>query len=55
MPRHRRIHGVLLLLWVILAVPTFLLWREALEWITFMSWYAIVAAHWAAYEATEKR
>lgn len=48
---HRRTHGILLVLWVLLALPTFLLWRDSVPWVVFMSWYAIVASHWAAFEA----
>lgn len=37
--------------WALLAVPTVLWWRNSLFWVAFMSLYANIASHWAAYQA----
>lgn len=46
----RKLHLVLTLVWASLAIPTVLLWKESILWVAFMSLYANVAAHWAAYQ-----
>lgn len=38
--------------WALLAIPTLLWWRESILWVAFMSLYANVASHWAAYQAS---
>ncbi len=45
------LHVALTVIWVVLAVPTFLWWRESVTWVVTMSWYAIVVGHWSAVEA----
>jgi hypothetical protein len=50
-----RIHFVLLVVWCLLVIPTLLLWRDSIAWITFMSIYAIIASHWAAWEASKAK
>ncbi|MEV5265246.1 hypothetical protein [Streptomyces werraensis] len=45
-----RLHLTLTCVWVLLAIPTLLLWRESILWVAFMSLYANVAAHWAAFQ-----
>lgn len=47
-----RLHKALTLLWVVLVVPTLLFWRESIPWLSFMSIYAIIASHWACWEAS---
>lgn len=44
-----------LVLWLALGVPSFLWWKTSLLWIVTMSWYAIVASHWAAWEAARAK
>lgn len=46
-----RLHLALTILWVTLAIPTLLWWRESVLWVALMSLYANVAGHWAAYQA----
>lgn len=41
---------MLALVWAVLAIPTVLWWRESILWVAFMSLYANVAGHWAAYQ-----
>jgi hypothetical protein len=40
---------------MLLAIPTFLVWKTSLIWIVAMSWYAIVASHWSAYEGARAK
>lgn len=48
----RRLHGALVAVWVVLIVPTLLWWRESILWVAFMSLYANIAGHWAAWQST---
>lgn len=47
----RRVHGGATLVWVALAVPSVLLWRESIAWVVFMSVYACITGHWSSYQA----
>lgn len=49
----KRVHWTLTLVWVSLAVPTLLWWRESVLWVALMSLYANVAGHWSAAQASE--
>ena len=46
----RRVHLLLTLVWVGLAVPSLLWWSKSIAWLVFMSVYAIVATHWDAFQ-----
>lgn len=46
------LHKWLTILWASLALPTVLWWRDSIFWVAFMSLYANVASHWAAYQAS---
>jgi hypothetical protein len=48
-----RVHLALTVVWGALAVPTVLWWRESIVWVAFMSLYANIAGHWAAWEAAK--
>jgi hypothetical protein len=48
----RRFHAWATIVWVVLAAPTVLWWRESVFWVNVMSWYAIVVSHAAAWQAT---
>lgn len=50
-----RIHFVLLIVWTLLVIPTILFWRESVVWIALMSIYAIIASHWACWEAARAK
>lgn len=41
------------MLWLLLVIPTLLWWRDSILWVSFMSLYANVAAHWGAAQAAE--
>ena len=47
-----RLHMFLTFGWVALIIPTLVWWRESILWIAFMSLYANIASHWAAYQAS---
>lgn len=47
----RRVHFGLMLAWTALLVPTLAWWMDSVPWIVFMSWYAIVVSHFAAWQA----
>lgn len=49
--RAAKLHLVLTIVWVLLIVPTILLWSQSILWIGFMSVYAIIATHWDAYQS----
>ncbi len=41
----------LFFVWLIPGAILSWLMRSSVPWVTFMSWYAIVVSHWAAYQA----
>jgi hypothetical protein len=47
----RRLHAGLTIVWVGLIVPTLIWWRESILWVAFMSLYANIASHAAAWQA----
>jgi hypothetical protein len=50
--KHKTVHKILLVIWLVLAYHTWIN-RDSIAWVTFMSYYAILAAHWAALEASD--
>jgi hypothetical protein len=46
-----KFHGWATLIWIVLVIPTVLLWPESILWLALMSVWANVAGHWAAYQA----
>lgn len=46
----RYLHASLTLTWLLLGIPTMLWWKESIAWVAWMSLYANVASHWAAYQ-----
>jgi hypothetical protein len=48
----RHIHAALTLFWLALSLPTLLWWKDQIAWVAWMSLYANVASHWAAWQAT---
>lgn len=44
-------HLIMTLIWVVLAVPTVLVWNQSILWIGFMSVYAIIISHWTSHQA----
>lgn len=49
----RRLHAALTVLWLLLAIPSILWWRNSITWLVFMSVYAIVATHWDCYQTAK--
>lgn len=52
----RRIHLVLMVVWVVVGIPVSYLLRNTLAWLTFLSVYAIVVGHasgWSAERPSE--
>lgn len=47
----RNVHLWLAIGWALLAIPTVLVWRNSILWVSFMSIYAIVISHLAAWAA----
>lgn len=48
-----RVHGTLTLIWLLLIVPSILLWSESLLWIVFMSVWANVYGAASAWQAAK--
>ncbi len=46
-----KVHLSLAAVWLVLIVPTVLLWPESVLWVALMSCYALMAAHLASYQA----
>lgn len=49
--RARRLHLLLVALWVVLMLPTLTIWKDSIWWIGFISVYANISTHWSAYQA----
>jgi hypothetical protein len=49
----RALHAVLTVAWLLFVVPCLLIegWRESVPLLVFISIYANVAGHWAAWQA----
>lgn len=48
----RRAHLFMACVWVVLAVPTALWWRDSVLWVAILSLYANFASEISAYQAT---
>jgi hypothetical protein len=46
-----KVHAVSAVIWLLLVIPTWYLWRNSLFWIAFISLYANFVSHWGAYQA----
>ena len=49
----KKVHKILLWLWLILAIPSITIWKNSVPWLVFLSVYAIVATHWAGFEGAK--
>jgi len=45
-------HAVMTGVWMLLAIPTVLIWKESILWVAFMSLYANMVGHFSAYQAS---
>jgi hypothetical protein len=43
-------HLAMVIVWTMLLVPTLLWWKNSILWVCLMSDYALIAAHWSAYQ-----
>jgi hypothetical protein len=50
-----RAHLALLVVWLALVVPTVVLWRDSVFWVSLMSIYAILATHWSGWNAARAK
>jgi predicted tellurium resistance membrane protein TerC len=46
-----RFNAVATGVWIVLVIPTLLLWRESILWVAFMSLWANAVSHFAAWQA----
>lgn len=46
-----RFHFAAMIVWGLLALPTVLLWRESILWVSFMSLYANFVGHFSGWDA----
>lgn len=51
-PQWRKVHGVAMIVWALLAIPTVLVWKQSILWVAFMSLYANFASHFSAWQAS---
>jgi hypothetical protein len=49
----RRIHGWATIVWLALAVPSVLVWKNSVPWLVGVSVYANVVGHWSSWQATK--
>ena len=49
--RIARFHLIMTFVWMAAIIPTMLYWRESVLWVAFMSLWANVVSHAAAYSA----
>lgn len=47
----RRVHLVMLALWLVVGTPVSIMLRHSLAWLVFLSVYAIVVSHWSGWSA----
>ena len=47
----RRVNGWLAVLWLVAAAPICVWWSSSVPFLVFVSVYAVVTGHWAAWQA----
>jgi hypothetical protein len=47
------VHGWATIVWLALAVPSVLLWKNSVPWLVGVSVYANVVGHWSSWQATK--
>lgn len=48
----RLYHGVMMVVWVLLVIPTLLWWKNSVLWVAFLSLYANFASEFGAWHAS---
>lgn len=46
----RRFHGIAVLIWMALVIPTLIWWKDSILWVAMMSIWANVVGHWASWQ-----
>lgn len=46
----RRFHAVMTVVWLLLAIPSLLWWKESILWVIVLSVWANVASHFGAWQ-----
>lgn len=49
----RRVHGALTVLWLFLAFPAVVYWRNSVPFLVAVSVYANFVGHWSSYQAAK--
>ena len=47
----RRIHLILMVVWIVVGLPVSFLLRQSVPWLVFLSVYAIIVGHWSGWSA----
>lgn len=47
-----KFHGWAAIVWFIAAFPIMIWWSESVQFIVFISVYAVVGAHWSSWQAS---
>ncbi len=51
-PKHLvHVHLLMMVVWILLIVPTFVFWKESILWVAFMSLYANFVGHFSGWDA----
>lgn len=50
--RLRKLHAVMTIFWVIMAIPTVLWWHDSILYVALISVYALIIGHWSAWQAS---
>lgn len=45
-------HKIMTMIWIMLAIPSLMWWKDALVWVIIMSLWANVVGHWSAFQAS---
>jgi hypothetical protein len=46
-----KFHFVMMIVWLLLGIPTVLVWKQSILWVAFMSLYANFVGHFGAWDA----
>lgn len=47
----KKIHGILAIVWLVASIPIMIFLSSSIAFVVFISVYAIVASHWAGWDA----
>jgi hypothetical protein len=46
----RHVHAGLTVFWLVMAVPSILVWRDSVPYLVGVSVYALVVGHWSSWQ-----